>query len=93
MLDSARFRYLISKELGVTSSSVHASIIGEHGDSELAVWSQANVGGISVYDTQKEETGSDAKANEIYINTRCLNISFKQGSTHIMVSSSTITYF
>ena len=68
MLDGARFRYLISKELGVTSSSVHASIIGEHGDSELAVWSQANVGGISVYDTLKEETGSDAKANEIYIN-------------------------
>ena len=32
-----------------------------------AVWSQANVGGISVYDTLKEETGSDAKANEIYI--------------------------
>ena len=37
VLDSARFRYLISKELGVTSSSVHASIIGEHGDSERSL--------------------------------------------------------
>ena len=35
-------------------SSVHASIIGEHGDSELAVWSQANVAGISVFDTLKK---------------------------------------
>lgn len=84
MLDSARFRYLISKELGVTSSSVHASIIGEHGDSELAVWSQANVGGISVYDTLKEETGSDAKANEIYVNTRdaAYDIIQAKGSTY-----------
>ena len=83
VLDSARFRYLISKELGVTSSSVHASIIGEHGDSELAVWSQANVGGISVYDTLKEETGSDAKANE-NINTRdaAYDIIQAKGSTY-----------
>ena len=94
MLDSARFRYLISKELGVTASSVHASIIGEHGDSELAVWSQANVGGISVYDTLKEETGSDAKANEIYINTRdaAYDIIQAKGSTYYGIAL-TITYF
>ena len=54
---------LISQELGVAPSSVDASIIGEHGDSELAVWSQANVAGISVYDTLKR-TGSEAKAEK-----------------------------
>ena len=58
VLDSARLQYLISQELGVAPSSVDASIIGEHGDTELAVWSQANVAGISVYDTLKEQTGS-----------------------------------
>jgi malate/lactate dehydrogenase len=36
-LDSARLQYLISQELGVAPSSVDASIIGEHGDTELAV--------------------------------------------------------
>ena len=70
VLDSARLQYLISQELGVAPSSVDASIIGEHGDTELAVWSQANVAGISVYDTLKEQTGSEAKAEEIYVNTR-----------------------
>ena len=39
VLDSARFRYLLSEHLQVDSASVHAMIIGEHGDSELAVWS------------------------------------------------------
>ncbi len=64
VLDSARLQYLISQELGVAPSSVDASIIGEHGDTELAVWSQANVAGISVYDTLKEQTGSEAKAKK-----------------------------
>lgn len=84
VLDSARFRYLISKELGVTPSSVHASFIGEHGDSELAVWSQVNVGGISVYETLKEQTGSEAKAEEIYVNTRdaAYDIIQAKGSTY-----------
>lgn len=48
VLDSARFRYLLSEHLDVDSRSVHAFIIGEHGDSELAVWSSANVAGIVI---------------------------------------------
>ena len=50
VLDSARFRYLLSEHLQVDSASVHAMIIGEHGDSELAVWSGANVAGIPIND-------------------------------------------
>lgn len=50
VLDSARFRYLLSEHLNVDSRSVHAYIIGEHGDSELAVWSGANVAGIDIND-------------------------------------------
>lgn len=50
VLDSARFRYLLGEHLNVDSRSVHAMIIGEHGDSELAVWSGANVSGIDVND-------------------------------------------
>lgn len=48
VLDTARLRYLLSEHLNVNSNSVHAMIIGEHGDSELAVWSGANVSGIEI---------------------------------------------
>ena len=46
VLDTARLKALLGKKLAVDSRSVHAFIIGEHGDSEFAVWSSANVSGI-----------------------------------------------
>ena len=46
VLDTARLKYEIGRHLDVDSRSVHAFIIGEHGDSEIAVWSSANVSGI-----------------------------------------------
>lgn len=49
VLDTARLKYLLGQRLGVDSRSVHAYIIGEHGDSELAVWSSANVSGVELY--------------------------------------------
>lgn len=49
-LDTARFKYLLGQHLAVDSRSVHAFIIGEHGDSELAAWSSANVSGIPIHD-------------------------------------------
>jgi len=46
VLDSSRFRYLISEHCHLDPRNVHAYIIGEHGDTELPVWSHANIGGI-----------------------------------------------
>lgn len=46
VLDTARLKYLLGEHLGVDNRSVHAFIIGEHGDSEIAAWSSANVSGI-----------------------------------------------
>lgn len=48
VLDTARFRYLLAQHLGVDARNVHAHIIGEHGDSEVPVWSIANVTGIGL---------------------------------------------
>lgn len=48
VLDTARLKYLLGRHLDVDSRSVHAVIIGEHGDTELAVWSGANVSGIDL---------------------------------------------
>lgn len=50
VLDTGRFRYELGEHLGVDSRSVHAYIIGEHGDSELAAWSDARVGGLPIND-------------------------------------------
>lgn len=46
ILDTARFRYLLSQTFNVDPRSVHAYIIGEHGDSEVPVWSLANIAGM-----------------------------------------------
>lgn len=46
VLDSARLKYVLGEHLGVDSRSVHAFILGEHGDSEIAAWSSANVSGV-----------------------------------------------
>ena len=50
MLDSSRFRHLISERLGVASHSVHGYIIGEHGDSSVPVWSSVNIAGTRLKD-------------------------------------------
>ena len=48
VLDTARLKYLLGQELGVDSRNVHAAVIGEHGDSELAVWSSANISSLDL---------------------------------------------
>ena len=50
VLDTARLKYQLGEHLEVDSRSVHAFIIGEHGDSEIAAWSSANVSGIALND-------------------------------------------
>ncbi len=46
VLDTARLKYLLGEHLGIDSRSIHAFVIGEHGDSEIAAWSSANVSGV-----------------------------------------------
>jgi L-lactate dehydrogenase len=46
ILDTARFRALLGEQLGLAPHTVHAQVLGEHGDSEVLVWSSARAGGI-----------------------------------------------
>jgi L-lactate dehydrogenase len=46
ILDTSRFRFLLGQHYGVDARSVHAYIVGEHGDSEIPLWSLANIGGV-----------------------------------------------
>jgi L-lactate dehydrogenase len=50
VLDSARFRWLLAEHCGVSPMNVHASILGEHGDSEFAAWSLVHVAGLPMDD-------------------------------------------
>ena len=54
VLDTSRLRHRLATTLEVGVSSVHASIVGEHGDSEIALWSTANVGGAPLTMTEIE---------------------------------------
>uniref|UniRef100_A0A8P0T511 L-lactate dehydrogenase n=1 Tax=Canis lupus familiaris TaxID=9615 RepID=A0A8P0T511_CANLF len=53
-LDSARFRYFMAKKLGIHPSSCHGWILGEHGNSSVAVWSGVNVAGVSLQELNPE---------------------------------------
>ena len=50
VLDTSRLKFLVGRMLDVDSRNVHTFIIGEHGDSELPVWSSANISGIDLTD-------------------------------------------
>lgn len=50
ILDTARFRSLIGRHLGIEPQSVHAYVLGEHGDSEVLAWSNARAGSVSIRD-------------------------------------------
>jgi len=49
-LDTSRFRTLVADKLAVDARSVHGLILGEHGDSSVALWSALNVGGVRLRD-------------------------------------------
>ena len=55
VLDTSRLRWLLAKRVGVSASSVHAMIVGEHGDSEFPLWSQASVGPVPILEWRTED--------------------------------------
>lgn len=81
LLDSARFRYLIGQEKHLDPRSIHAHIIGEHGDSELPVWSMANVAGAAL-------DLSESTQDEIFDNTKnaAYAIINAKGSTYYAIA-------
>lgn len=67
ILDTARFRTLLAFYLGVSTKSVHADVLGEHGDSEVLVWSSAEAGSLSLDEYAKNinKPLDEAKKQEI----------------------------
>jgi len=62
VLDTARLKYMISDYAQVDASNIHGYIIGEHGDTELPVWSNATIGGMDI-ETYCSEYAKQGNAN------------------------------
>lgn len=95
VLDTARFRTLIAEHCGISPSSVHAYIIGEHGDSELAVWSAAKMGGISIEDFCKScplPYCGGIDRDSIFSRTKnaAYEIIKRKGATNFAIASATV---
>jgi L-lactate dehydrogenase len=91
ILDTARFRYLLSQHFGVDPRSVHAYIIGEHGDSEVPVWSLANIAGMR-FPTFCEQMGAGCDnelLESIFEQTRdaAYHIIERKGATYYAVAT------
>src|SRR5262249_5468755 len=91
ILDTARFRYLLSQHFGVDARSVHAFIIGEHGDSEVPVWSSANIAGMRLPEfCRAHEINYDAEEmNKLFLQTRdaAYHIIKRKGATYYAVAA------
>ncbi len=92
VLDTARLKYLAGEYLGVDSRNVHTFIIGEHGDSELAVWSSATVSGIPLTDFCKLSyfDCGISKLKEIYnsVKNAAYEIIEAKGATYYAIAES-----
>ena len=91
ILDTARFRYLLSQHFRVDASSVHAYIIGEHGDSEVPVWSLANIAGMRLPEFCRTQnlTHDPKEMEEIFTQTRdaAYRIIERKGATYYAVAA------
>lgn len=93
ILDTARFRTLLSQHFGVDTHSVHAHIIGEHGDSEVPVWSLANIAGIKLAEFCRNHGLNEATAlQEIFVRTRDAGAAViqRKGATYYGIAASLV---
>lgn len=90
VLDTARLKYLIGDNIGVDTRNIHAYIIGEHGDTEVATWSLANIAGIpmSKYCERCDQCKNSITRDRIYrkVKNAAYDIIKKKGATYYAVA-------
>ena len=89
ILDTARFRYLLGQHYNVDPRSVHGYIVGEHGDSEVPLWSLANIGGVRLRDFRSAagQGYDEAALQSIFEQTRdaAYTIIDRKGATYYAI--------
>jgi L-lactate dehydrogenase len=95
VLDSARFRYLLSQHCGVSVHNTHAYILGEHGDSEFAAWSMTHLAGLRFDDYCRmcgncEDWEGEKRALEEAVRTSAYHIIDYKGATWFAVGQALV---
>jgi L-lactate dehydrogenase len=89
ILDTSRFRFLLGHYYGVDARSVHAYIIGEHGDSEIPLWSLANIGGVRLQEFAplSDKTYDQVEMNQLFLEVRdaAYEIIKRKGATYYAI--------
>jgi L-lactate dehydrogenase len=89
ILDTSRFRFLLGQYYGVDARSVHAYIIGEHGDSEIPIWSLANIGGVRLQEfaplSNKSYNQDDMDRLFVSVRDAAYEIIKRKGATHYAI--------
>jgi L-lactate dehydrogenase len=81
MLDTARLRQVLGEELHLDARSIHAQVVGEHGDSEVVLWSSAQVGGTSLREWPGWKTSREREIVE-RVRTAAYEIIRRKGATN-----------
>jgi L-lactate dehydrogenase len=95
MLDSSRFRYLLSQHCGVDVHNVHGYILGEHGDSEFAAWSMTHVAGMHFDEYCKmcgdcQDWQEERRKIEEAVRTSAYHIIDYKGSTYFAIGQALV---
>ncbi len=93
VLDSSRFRYLIAQRADLSVANVHGYIVGEHGDSEIALWSSVSIGGVPAAHFTRDGTRVFDEASQRQITRDVINAAYEiiegKGATNLAIGLST----
>ncbi len=90
MLDTARLRHLLGVELDLDPRSIHAQVIGEHGDSSVALWSGVRVGGSKLRDWPDWDLNSETRISDA-VRSAAYEIIRRKGATNHAIGLVTAT--
>ena len=93
VLDSSRFRYLIAEKADLSVSNVHGYIVGEHGDSEISLWSSVSIGGVPADEIRLDGKLLFDKETQSAISHDVVNAAYEiiegKGATNLAIGLST----
>lgn len=93
VLDSSRFRYLIAQHADLAVGNVHGFIVGEHGDSEISLWSSVSIGGVPAAEFGRGGVRSFDAATRDRISSEVVNAAYEiiagKGATNLAIGLST----
>lgn len=92
VLDSSRFRYLIARRAGVDVGNVHGFIVGEHGDSEIPLWSSVSIGGVPATEWRADGVTVFDESARVAIGSGVVNAAYEiiegKGATNLAIGLS-----